>query len=333
MDRRDDRLAAARAVVVAEPRRAAAVRARRGGDGDYGPLVALSAAVTGGMQENFAAGMHFAVVCAEDMPRVDRGGTNAAACKDPLRHDLRSISTSGHARSVPTRPVPDGLLPDAAVRGAGAGAVRRARPGHPTASWRRTWLSGSAVRSTSWSRPISATRSAPSAARRRRWRSSCATRRSTRSIRHAWTSCRRRPSSNRWNVGRAGAAGRAAMIETSQPREAVRGAHPRRARARRRSRRRIGFVAHDGRDHRAARSQRCRQDDHDADGRTAWSTPDAGRARRRRRCRDQPARCAGASIGMLSDARGLYARLTARENIMYYADLRRDTAADSPTNG
>jgi sodium transport system ATP-binding protein len=29
-----------------------------------------------------------------------------------------------------------------------------------------------------------------------------------------------------------------------------------------------------------------------------------------------------ATLGMLSDARGLYARLTARENVMYYADLR-----------
>ncbi len=33
-------------------------------------------------------------------------------------------------------------------------------------------------------------------------------------------------------------------------------------------------------------------------------------------------RAVRASIGMLSDARGLYARLTARENIMYYSDLR-----------
>ena len=30
-----------------------------------------------------------------------------------------------------------------------------------------------------------------------------------------------------------------------------------------------------------------------------------------------------AQLGMLSDARGLYARLTARENVQYYADLRR----------
>jgi len=33
-------------------------------------------------------------------------------------------------------------------------------------------------------------------------------------------------------------------------------------------------------------------------------------------------RAVRAQIGMLSDARGLYARLTARENILYYSDLR-----------
>jgi len=42
-------------------------------------------------------------------------------------------------------------------------------------------------------------------------------------------------------------------------------------------------------------------------------------------------RAVRAQIGMLSDARGLYARLTARENILYYSDLRqipRPLAAD-----
>jgi sodium transport system ATP-binding protein len=34
-------------------------------------------------------------------------------------------------------------------------------------------------------------------------------------------------------------------------------------------------------------------------------------------------RAVRAQIGMLSDARGLYSRLTARENVRYYADLRR----------
>jgi sodium transport system ATP-binding protein len=39
-------------------------------------------------------------------------------------------------------------------------------------------------------------------------------------------------------------------------------------------------------------------------------------------CRDDPLGVR-ARIGVLSDARGLYARLTARENIRYYAELRR----------
>ena len=42
----------------------------RAADGEFTPLVALSGAVAGGINENFAVGMHFAVICAEDMPRV-----------------------------------------------------------------------------------------------------------------------------------------------------------------------------------------------------------------------------------------------------------------------
>ena len=72
--------------------------AAAGGD-DYGPLVTLSAAVTGRMQENLALGMHFAVICAEDMPLLGRGG-DPAVCTDPLRHDLRrSVCRSVRQRS------------------------------------------------------------------------------------------------------------------------------------------------------------------------------------------------------------------------------------------
>ncbi len=39
--------------------------------GDYTALVALSAAISGGVSQNFAVGMHFAVICAEDVPRID----------------------------------------------------------------------------------------------------------------------------------------------------------------------------------------------------------------------------------------------------------------------
>ncbi len=39
------------------------------GDGD--PLLALGSSLSGNLEENFSMGMHLAVVCAEDMPRVD----------------------------------------------------------------------------------------------------------------------------------------------------------------------------------------------------------------------------------------------------------------------
>ena len=47
--------------------------------GDYAPLVALSTAVSGSVAEDFAEGMHFAVICAEDMPRVDAAAVAASA--------------------------------------------------------------------------------------------------------------------------------------------------------------------------------------------------------------------------------------------------------------
>ena len=47
--------------------------------GEYAPLVALSTAVSGSVAEDFAEGMHFAVICAEDMPRVDAAAAAAAA--------------------------------------------------------------------------------------------------------------------------------------------------------------------------------------------------------------------------------------------------------------
>ncbi|MGH6612484.1 MAG: alpha/beta hydrolase, partial [Burkholderiaceae bacterium] len=39
-------------------------------DGDFTALIALSAAIGGNVSENFAIGMHFAVICAEDVPRL-----------------------------------------------------------------------------------------------------------------------------------------------------------------------------------------------------------------------------------------------------------------------
>lgn len=73
-------------------------------NGEYTPLVALSAAVAGGINENFAAGMHYAVICAEDLPRVtDEQRTRAAA----TRFGTAFLEVYQQAcRGVPTRPVP-----------------------------------------------------------------------------------------------------------------------------------------------------------------------------------------------------------------------------------
>jgi len=72
--------------------------------GDFAPLVALSSAAAGGINENFAAGMHFAVVCAEDMPRVDAEQRRRVAT---TRFGGAFLDVYEQAcRSVPTRPVP-----------------------------------------------------------------------------------------------------------------------------------------------------------------------------------------------------------------------------------
>ncbi len=49
------------------------------GRGNYDPLFALYSALTGRMSDNFAEVMHFAVVCAEDMPRTGADQRAAAA--------------------------------------------------------------------------------------------------------------------------------------------------------------------------------------------------------------------------------------------------------------
>jgi pimeloyl-ACP methyl ester carboxylesterase len=72
--------------------------------GDYTALVALSSAVAGGINENFAAGMHFAVVCAEDLPRVDAGQRQRVA---GTRFGNAFLEVYEQAcKGVPTRPVP-----------------------------------------------------------------------------------------------------------------------------------------------------------------------------------------------------------------------------------
>jgi pimeloyl-ACP methyl ester carboxylesterase len=75
--------------------------------GVYTPLVALSAAVAVGINENFAAGMHFAVVCAEDLPRATADERARAA---GTRFGDAFLDVYEQAcRSVPTRAVPAGF--------------------------------------------------------------------------------------------------------------------------------------------------------------------------------------------------------------------------------
>lgn len=47
--------------------------------GNLAPLLTVAASMTAGVADNFAEGMHFAVICAEDMPRVDAAARAAAA--------------------------------------------------------------------------------------------------------------------------------------------------------------------------------------------------------------------------------------------------------------
>lgn len=75
--------------------------------GDYTPLVALSAAVASGLNENFAAGMHFAVICAEDLPRVDKAQRARVAT---TRFGSAFLDVYEQAcRAVPSRAVPSGF--------------------------------------------------------------------------------------------------------------------------------------------------------------------------------------------------------------------------------
>ena len=75
------------------------------GRGDFAALVALSAAVGTRMNENIAVGMHFAVVCAEDMPRMTPA-RRAAAAATRFGTAFADLYTDACA-AVATRPVPD----------------------------------------------------------------------------------------------------------------------------------------------------------------------------------------------------------------------------------
>jgi pimeloyl-ACP methyl ester carboxylesterase len=76
--------------------------------GDYAPLVALSTAVSGSVAEDFAEGMHFAVICAEDMPRVDAA---AAAASAATRFGTGVLDMYRRVcREVPVRPPAAGFF-------------------------------------------------------------------------------------------------------------------------------------------------------------------------------------------------------------------------------
>jgi pimeloyl-ACP methyl ester carboxylesterase len=46
--------------------------------GEFAPLMTLSTSLAARVAENFAEGMHFAVICAEDLPRIDHDAADAA---------------------------------------------------------------------------------------------------------------------------------------------------------------------------------------------------------------------------------------------------------------
>ncbi len=86
------------------------------GRGDFTALVALSAAISGGVSENFSVGMHFAVICAEDVPRMETASTSqvgavrfGSAFADLYRQTCRLVPSRAvppEFYSVPASKVP-----------------------------------------------------------------------------------------------------------------------------------------------------------------------------------------------------------------------------------
>lgn len=71
---------------------------------NWAPLAALAFALAANLAEGFAQGLHFAVICAEDLPRVDADARRRAAA---TRFGTAFIDLYGQAcAEVPTRPVP-----------------------------------------------------------------------------------------------------------------------------------------------------------------------------------------------------------------------------------
>jgi pimeloyl-ACP methyl ester carboxylesterase len=75
--------------------------------GDYTALVSLSTALASTVSENFAVAMHFAVICAEDQPRIDAASRAKAAA---TRFGTIFVELYDQAcGAVPVRPVPAGF--------------------------------------------------------------------------------------------------------------------------------------------------------------------------------------------------------------------------------
>ena len=75
------------------------------GRGDFTALVALSAAISGGVSENFSVGMHFAVICAEDVPRMETTSSTSQAGAVRFGSAFADLYRQA-CRLVPSRAVP-----------------------------------------------------------------------------------------------------------------------------------------------------------------------------------------------------------------------------------
>lgn len=113
--------------------------------GDYSPLLTLAGALAGDVADNFAEAMHFAVVCAEDLPRMDAAARAAArgtrfglafarVYDDVCRHvDVRPVPTEFYTISSADAPVlilSGGMDPATPPRHADAVAQRLKRARH-----------------------------------------------------------------------------------------------------------------------------------------------------------------------------------------------------------
>jgi pimeloyl-ACP methyl ester carboxylesterase len=80
---------------------------------DYNPLLALAGSLAGNVAENFAEGMHYAVICAEDMPRIDEA---ARARARGTRFGLSFTQVYDDVcRQVDVRPAPPAFYSIASV--------------------------------------------------------------------------------------------------------------------------------------------------------------------------------------------------------------------------